>query len=107
MKEIRAFIDSYYLAQYRSPSNTEIANKFGIARSTVHNYLVEMSERGMISYEGKTIRTEVTEKTNLNTTRAAVVGSIACGQPNFAEENIEEYISLPEAMFGKGDFYIW
>lgn len=106
MKEIRAFVDNYYLAQYRSPSNTEIAKKFDLARSTVHNYLVEMSERGILSYEGRIIRTEVTEKTNLNTTRAAVVGSIACGQPNFAEENIEEYISLPEAMFGKGDFYI-
>lgn len=106
MQDIRKFIDSYYLAQYRSPSNTEIAEEFGLARSTVHRYLVEMGERGIISYEGRIIRTEVTEKTNLRTTRAAVVGSIACGQPNFAEENIEEYISLPEAMFGKGEFYI-
>lgn len=31
---------------------------------------------------------------------------ILCGLPNIAEENIEEYASLPESMFGRGEFYI-
>ena len=38
--------------------------------------------------------------------RAAVLGNIACGLPNVAEENIEEYVSLPESLFGRGEFYI-
>ena len=38
--------------------------------------------------------------------RAAVVGDISCGLPNIAEEHIEEYVSLPESMFGSGEFYI-
>lgn len=30
----------------------------------------------------------------------------ACGSPQYEEENIEEYVSLPTAIFGKGDFFI-
>ena len=36
----------------------------------------------------------------------AVLGSVACGVPRFAEENIEEYVRLPVSLFGSGDFYI-
>ena len=38
--------------------------------------------------------------------RVPVLGSIACGIPKFAEENIEEYVRLPVSLFGKGDFFI-
>ena len=37
---------------------------------------------------------------------APLVGSIRCGNPEDEEESIEEYVSLPVSMFGKGDFYI-
>ena len=37
---------------------------------------------------------------------APLVGSIRCGNPEDEEEPIEEYVSLPVSMFGKGDFYI-
>ena len=35
-----------------------------------------------------------------------VLGSVACGVPKLAIENIEEYIRLPVALFGNGNFYI-
>ena len=35
-----------------------------------------------------------------------ILGSIACGIPKFAEENIEEYVKLPVSLFGSGDFFI-
>ena len=60
----------------------------------------------MLSYDGKEIRTELTEKVMPNMNRAAVLGSVSCGVPRFAEENIEEYVSLPEALFGRGEFFI-
>ena len=106
MNEIKKFVENYYMKEYRSPSITEIANALSIARSTAHSYLVEMNEKGMLSYNGKDIRTELIEKIKPNMTRAAILGSISCGVPNFAEENIEEYVSLPESMFGKGEFFI-
>lgn len=106
MKEIKDYVEAYYLSEYQSPSITKIAKKVGLARSTTHGYLIEMRERGMLSYDGKDIRTELTEKVKPNVTRAAVLGNVSCGVPRFAEENIDEYVSLPESMFGKGEFYI-
>ena len=37
---------------------------------------------------------------------APLVGSIQCGSPEEEEEFVEEYVSLPVSLFGKGDFYI-
>lgn len=37
---------------------------------------------------------------------ALLVGSIRCGNPEDEKESIEEYVSLPVSMFGKGDFHI-
>ena len=37
---------------------------------------------------------------------AAHVGSIRCGTPEFEEQDIDAYYTLPEAIFGRGEFYI-
>ena len=94
------------MLHYQSPSMAQIAENVGIARSTAYKYLIEMDHRGMISYDGKKIRTEIIDHSNPKMIRAAVLGNIACGLPNVAEENIEEYVSLPESLFGRGEFYI-
>lgn len=106
MKQIKEFVESYYLNEHCSPSTAEIAKNLGVVKSTIYKYLIEMRERGMLSYDGKEIRTELTEKVMPNMNRAAVLGSVSCGVPRFAEENIEEYVSLPEALFGRGEFFI-
>ena len=45
-------------------------------------------------------------KTKAAAIRVPVLGTIACGIPKFAEENIEDYVRLPVALFGKGNFFI-
>ena len=106
MKQILEYIEDYYIDHNASPSTTRIAEQMGIGRGTAHKYLVEMDERGMLSYQGRNITTARTEKMHTSTFRAAVVGDISCGLSNIAEEHIEEYVSLPESMFGSGEFYI-
>lgn len=106
MKAIKIFVEEYYLSHYQSPTTAQIAEGVGIARSTAYKYLVEMDHRNMLSYDGKTIKTEIIEQSSPKLIRAAILGNVSCGLPNFAEENIEEYVSLPEALFGKGEFYI-
>ena len=108
MNCIIEFAEQYYLENSSSPSVRTIADKFGIGVSTAYRYLLEMNERGLITYDGKRISNDRIEKLNSNSgvIRAAVVGSIACGIPNLAEENIEEYVSLPRSMFGDGEFFI-
>ena len=108
MNCIIEFAEQYYLENSSSPSVRTIADKFGIGVSTAYRYLLEMDERGLITYDGKRISNDRIEKLNSNSgvIRAAVVGSIACGIPNLAEENVEEYVSLSRSMFGDGEFFI-
>lgn len=106
MKAICQYAEQYYLQTGISPSTTKIADAVGVSRGTAYKYLVAMNDNGMIEYDGKNIQTEVTRKLNTETSQTAIVGSVPCGSLQYEEENIEEYISLPTAIFGKGDFYI-
>lgn len=106
MNEIKEYIEEYYLQNRQSPSTTKIADAVGIARGTAYKYLVEMAKRNMIEYNGQDISTDVTRKYNIEQTQTPIIGSVPCGSPQYEEENIEEYVSLPTAIFGKGDFFI-
>ena len=61
MQTIISYIDQYFCDKHTSPSVNEIALGVGIPKTTVFRYLVEMDNRGMIEYDGKsrTIRTAI------------------------------------------------
>ena len=99
-------INSFYRKEHRTPSCREIAAETGISKSTVNYYLQAMADLGEIAYDGKSIVTDITSKISLSVISAPIVGAIGCGDPTAEEENIEEYVDLPEPIFGKGDFYI-
>lgn len=106
MKEICTYVSDYYRIRRSSPSVSDIAKAVGIAKTTAYRYLVDMNERGMISYDGHTIETPQIDKCVSGYFSAPIVGSIHCGDPEAEEEHVEEYVSLPESIFGKGQFYI-
>lgn len=106
MERIHSYIDEYYLREEEAPSTTEIAKEFGISRSSAYRYLVSMAEKKIISYVGGSIKTSLMMKCNTNRFAAPLVGSVLCGDPTEAEEFIEEYVSLPESIFGSGEFYL-
>ncbi len=106
MKRIVDFVEAYHLDYNSSPSLRVIADGVGIGSTTVYRYLMEMNQRGMICYDGKTIRNEKINKSQRGTIRAAVIGRIACGIPNLAEQHVEGYVNLPESLFGQGNFCI-
>ena len=103
---IQRFVEGFYLEHIRSPSTGEIAEGTGIPRSTVYKYLVAMAQQGLLEYDGREIITGRTRKISGDTMRVAVLGSVSCGLPQYAEENIEEYVSLPVSLFGSGAFFI-
>lgn len=108
MDDILLFIDRYFCDTHTTPSTGEISKGVGIPRTTAYRYLVEMDNRGMIEYDGKsrTIRTPVIKKFAPDSAPCPLVGSIPCGSAQTEEENIREYISLPVSLFGSGQFYI-
>lgn len=106
MNTIRTYIRDYYAEHKSMPSTTQIAKAHGIVRSTAYTYLKEMDRTGLISYEDGVISDDRTELVSLEQETAAVLGSIACGNPEAEEEQLECIVSLPTAVFGKGPFYL-
>jgi repressor LexA len=106
-RQIKEFIDNFYREEHRSPSFREIGIRFNINKTTAYRYILEMSEEGLVKYDGESIITDVISKCiSPSKVSVPIVGAIGCGDPTTEEENVEEYVNLPESVFGKGDFYI-
>jgi repressor LexA len=104
---IKTFLDHYYEEYNRAPSIREIEEGTGVSRPTVQRYLAAMGESGEIIYSGRPRGAATTRmcKENRDTVMVGLIGQIACGQPNFAEECVEEYFRLPTSLVGQGEFY--
>ena len=107
MEKISRYIGDYYRKAHRTPTVRAIADGVGLSKSAVYNYLREMNDRGIISYEdGVVADLPKIDKTETGFFSAPLVGSIRCGDPEAEEAQVEMYVSLPEALFGKGEFYL-
>ncbi len=106
MDRIIAYVDNYYRDNRRSPSMRQIASGTGMSRSAVHRYLLSMTEKGLIDYDGETIVTEQREKTREESIPVGIIGSIPCGNLSLEEEAVEEIVHLPVSLFGHGNLFL-
>ena len=106
MKAICDYIEEYQFEFHRTPSMELIGDAVGTVKSNVSKYLVEMEQLGMIHRDKRSIiiHSKVQSSPKLN--RVPILGNISCGTPEYAEENYEEYVPLPAALFGEGEFFI-
>ena len=103
---VESFINAYKDRYRIAPSTYEIAEGTGLSKTTVIRYLNWMKEDGVIDFEGARAYTTKRDMKSVRNIRGVpVVGDIACGLPLLAEENIEEYVDLPESWVGKGQFF--
>lgn len=108
MNRIVEFVDFEFANFSRVPSQQEIANKFNVTKQCISKYIKEMSELGMLKTSGRSrgIMTKTMMKTQNSVSNIPVVGSIACGSPLLAEENIESYLPIPKKFLGSGNYFI-
>ena len=106
LDRILKFVNKYYQEHHSSPTINDAAKGVGVARFTTHRYLQELSDRNLIDYGRGILSAPQSAKMKTAYVSAPLVGSIRYGNPEDEEESIEEYVSLPVSMFGKGDFYI-
>ncbi len=103
---LEAFINAYKDKYGKAPSTYDIAAGTGMSKSNVARYLQHMREIGRIEYDGvRGIKTLRDKKSSRSIQAVPVVGNIACGLPLLAEENIEEYVDLPQSWVGSGQFF--
>ena len=76
---IANYINDFFYEHDKVPSVREIVEGTGIPLSTVHRYLVDMQEKGELSYNGyRSARTkEMSEVSPIH--GIAVLGTVACG----------------------------
>lgn len=106
LDKILKFVNKYYQENRVAPTISEVASGVGVARSTTHRYIQELSDRDFLNYGRGILSAHESAKMKTAYIVAQLVGSIYFGSPEEEEENVEEYVSLPVSLFGKGDFYI-
>lgn len=107
-KRVEDFIEKYTAKNAVSPTSREIAEGTGLSPATVCRYMKVMRDENVLEYSGiRDVTTRRQREIRTNTSKPIpVLGAVSCGVPKFAEENIEEYVTLPISLFGKGDFFI-
>ena len=102
---IEHFITEYREANGTAPSIKEIAACLNVCNTTAWRYIQRMASEGLLDYQGGYGRISTISSLKESEPSQAIpsVGSISCGLPLLAEENIEEYVRLPRSWIGSGD----
>ncbi len=117
-QEIFDFIRKYSAKYGYPPTVRDIGKAVGLASSsTVHAHLANLEKLGLLRRDPSKPRAiELLDRAMggaVETVRGLVrpdglplLGSVAAGQPMLAEENIEEYVSVPEVAGGGDGEYL-
>jgi repressor LexA len=112
-QEIFDFIKRYSAKYGYPPTVRDIGKAVGLASSsTVHAHLSNLERIGLLRRDPSKPRAiEMLDRAaagvrNLVSPGLPLVGQVAAGQPVLAEENIEEYISVPPAAGGDDGAYL-
>ena len=110
-REVFDFIRGYARDHGYPPAVRDIGRALGLASpSTVHAHLSKLERAGLVRRDPTKPRAlELLAGAALAAAGAGLplVGRVAAGQPILAEENVEEYVEVPElAGGGQGEFVL-
>ena len=104
-EKILDYIDSYYNSCGETPTVRDISRGTGIPVATAHRCLLALSERGELAYDGRKSVSTKRMRMECSHTAMPVLGYVACGEGQEEEEQIIEYIRMPESIVGNGNFF--
>ncbi|MDX6622764.1 MAG: repressor LexA [Solirubrobacterales bacterium] len=114
-KEIFDFIGKYAAKTGYPPTVREIGKAVGLhSSSTVHAHLANLEKIGLLKRDPSKPRAIELLIGTANKAKDAIrppsglplVGQVAAGAPILAEENIEEYLEVPDVIGGEDGDYI-
>ncbi len=120
-QEIFDFIKSYSAKYGYPPTVRDIGKAVGLtSSSTVHAHLANLEKLGLLRRDPSKPRAiELLDRATRGAGAAVqealgkvvspglpLVGAVAAGQPILAEENIEEYVQVPQAAGGEDGEYV-
>jgi repressor LexA len=111
-KEIFDFMRKYAAKTGYPPTVREIGKAVGLhSSSTVHAHLANLEKLGLVKRDPSKPRAiellyEKAKRTINPGNGLPLVGQVAAGEPILAEENIEEYLEVPDVIGGEDGDYI-
>ena len=107
LERVENYIPEYQKKNGKSPSYRQIMHGVGMSSlNLVQRYVLALEREGRIE---RTRIGNISVPPKLRPSGVAIaplVGSIACGQPVDAMENIEESVALPRTIFGAGNLFL-
>ena len=102
------FIKQYIEENGFSPTVREICANCGIkSTATAYQYVNRLNEQGLIKKAGNKKRAVALSHTeDEHGVSVPLIGTVAAGQPIFAEENYEGVYSLPKEFFGSDEMFM-
>ena len=107
-KEVLAFLRTFIEDHTYPPTIRETAAHFGISVKGAHDHVKALEKKGMIRCDLNRSRAiEVLSHREDRDTflKIPILGNVAAGQPLFAEENLDGYLSIPSNMLTKGTYF--
>ncbi len=112
-QEIWTFLTRYVDEHGYPPTVREIGEAVGLASpSTVHAHLANLERAGLIKRDPSKPRAlelrrdPKPEPAPADVHRLPLVGEIAAGGPLLAEQNVEDYVAVPEPLARGGDEFL-
>ena len=108
-KEVLEFIRSFISENRFPPTIREIAGFFGVSPKSAHDHVRAMEKKGFLGFSKHHSRTiEVFAEAGVREEgqrRIPVVGTVAAGNPIFADENLEGYLYVSEKLLKNGEYF--
>ena len=113
-QEIYAFIKEHSARHGYPPTVRDIGKAVGLASSsTVHAHLANLEKAGLLRRDPSKPRAIELLDRAVDAVRSAVrspslplIGHVAAGRPILAEENVEEYVHVPQLAGGEEGEYV-
>ena len=108
-KEVQEFIRNFIFKNRFPPTIREIANHFEVSPKSAHDHVRAMEKKGFLSFNKNHSRTiEVFADAGIREEglrRIPILGTVAAGNPVFADENLEGYLCVSERLLKKGEYF--
>lgn len=99
LNEMSLYVNDFIMERNSYPTVRELGTRFGLCKSSAHRYLKLLKEEGRLPSDSKMLPGEEERAAWLSNT-------ISCGLPSYQEEDIDGYVRLSSAVFGKGQKYL-
>ena len=98
------FIQKFISENGYAPTVREICANCDIkSTASAYQYMNKLNERGLISKAGNKKRAV---SINQKAIKVPLIGTVAAGEPIFAQENYEDYFSIPSNLFDDDDLFM-